>query len=599
MKRIVRVLIASVIGLMTVFAQEMAAQTTSNVLVIDQESYRPIYNDNDPLSGLSVDRIGKDRSNRPCVRIKIHVSKMIAEDIELLEVRPIGGNIVVMRKETAHEKNGIIVEMTANPNLRFMLYHPRLGASNVVTVNAEGDREYLIEAYAQGLQTVVLSSNVSGADVYLDEEYKGVLDNDGTLTVKGVTAGAHKLRMSYYTQNVSQDIMVSDVKIHFRVDLQEMTTVNITSEPSSAKIFVDGEYVGLTPYRNFALTKGVHEVECRKDDVSEKKVIDFTNASKDLSFDVEAVVPVQIHVPGKKEYWPEISVDGKERVDSPFKDSLKVGLHDVNVYGYKDKVEKYQINIRKGHDNTFNYPYPGESSYRFNSWISSWGGYYLIPMMTMNTNGDTGYGGMISFPLYYRLYVKYTSTFNASQFKGCTVIDEDSWNMIQSPDRLQTTSITAGIYLGRFGRYFRSYVGLGYGKRNHYKMIQNDWYMNDGIRYESWDMDFGLIANFGRFKLIAGITFPAANVGYTISNICDYAWDYIKWPFQEAWHITAYLFSMGPLIELIGEGVGDYLSGLNKIAPAPENPFKASQQKKWEWFPYNFVELNIGVGFAF
>lgn len=39
------------------------------------------------MTGLALDPIAKDRSNRPCARIKLHVNRMTPEDISRLEVR--------------------------------------------------------------------------------------------------------------------------------------------------------------------------------------------------------------------------------------------------------------------------------------------------------------------------------------------------------------------------------------------------------------------------------------------------------------------------------------------------------------------------------
>jgi hypothetical protein len=98
---------------------------SGSTLVLDEASFAPV--NTDAMTGLNIDPISKDRSNRECARVKIHVTRMTAEDIAGISVRTVGGNILVMKKTVAAGGNGIIVEMTARPGTRFYLHHDIFG----------------------------------------------------------------------------------------------------------------------------------------------------------------------------------------------------------------------------------------------------------------------------------------------------------------------------------------------------------------------------------------------------------------------------------------------------------------------------------------
>ncbi|MBO5813300.1 MAG: hypothetical protein J6R13_02145, partial [Alistipes sp.] len=77
------------------------AQNAKNVLEIDPASFRPVQTGT--LSGVAIDKIAKDRSQRECARIKLHVNRMTREEIEQLQVHIIGGMVALTKRELAYE----------------------------------------------------------------------------------------------------------------------------------------------------------------------------------------------------------------------------------------------------------------------------------------------------------------------------------------------------------------------------------------------------------------------------------------------------------------------------------------------------------------
>ena len=225
----------------------VAVAQSENSIIIDQNSFRPLQSDE--LTGFNIDPIGVDSSRRPCARIKMRIKKMSREDIDKLDVKIITNNQLTKCK-TADYENGLILEMTAKPATRFYLDHPEFGQSNEVTLNLEPNKEYYMEASLNQTYPIVVNSNVTDAEVYLDGEYKGRTDSSNSLTIKEVFIGEHTLKLTYGNISHEQKIEVNSGKISFRqnVDIaaSEPQFVVFTVEPQNAVVLIDDKHYGLT-----------------------------------------------------------------------------------------------------------------------------------------------------------------------------------------------------------------------------------------------------------------------------------------------------------------------------------------------------------------
>ena len=85
--------ILSVIAMLMTFTLNAQPE---KLLEISAESFHPVQTD--AISGVPIDKIGKDPSKRPCARIKMHINRMTRDEIEGVSVRPIGGSVVVTKR---------------------------------------------------------------------------------------------------------------------------------------------------------------------------------------------------------------------------------------------------------------------------------------------------------------------------------------------------------------------------------------------------------------------------------------------------------------------------------------------------------------------
>lgn len=343
MKRLLTLLFA-------VFAAVAYAQSPTESIVLEQSSFKSTAS-GDALTNVNIDPIQLDFSKRPCARIKMHINRMTREEIDMLEVMPIGGNIVVMRCETAYEGNGLIIEMTAKPNTRFYLHHPVFGDSNEVMVNLEGNSEYRMEAWLNQQYPITIATNVADAEVSIDGVYVGKTGSDYMLTVKEVLPGERLLKIVFGNVTHEEKINVHAGSVYFRRELNVKTekfSISFAITPANATFVLNGMELPLSEGKFTAsLGKGVHTYTVSADDYHTEHQ-SFTVTAADVKFidltPIEGGLNV-ISDPSKA----TVFLDGVEVGKTPyFGQHLKVGERVVTLVHNGYKTYKESVTISDG-----------------------------------------------------------------------------------------------------------------------------------------------------------------------------------------------------------------------------------------------------------
>ena len=266
MKRLLTLFIAIVVTL-TAAAQGAIKQS----IILDASTFRPVQTD--ALTGVNIDPIGVDRSRRPCARIKIFFHQMTREQMQQLEAEIPSGVIECTKCKVAEGNTVLILEMTARDNTKFYLKHPKFGTSNEVAFNLEGNKEYQMEATLNKQLTINIASNVAGASVYLNNEFRGTTQAPNNIcTIADLFQGKYTLRLEYGDRKSEQSIEVIDgSSIYFRLDIDETAPVYqyliINTAPKSALVEVDGKSVQRKNGKiEVRLAKGVHQYQVSADD---------------------------------------------------------------------------------------------------------------------------------------------------------------------------------------------------------------------------------------------------------------------------------------------------------------------------------------------
>ena len=228
--------------LASVFLISVASAQSEKSIIIDQNSFCAVQSD--ALTGVNIDPVSMDSSRRPCARIKVKINRMTREEIDQIEVKIVTNN--ELRKcKTADYDNGLIIEMTAKSSTRFYFNHPEFGESNEVTLNLDPSKEYYMEASLNQSFSIVINSNVEGAEIYLDNIYKGQTGNNMSCTISDVMIGNHTLKVVYGGISSEQTIDVNKSNISFRQNVDvagaKPQYVLFSVEPRNAVVVIDNQ----------------------------------------------------------------------------------------------------------------------------------------------------------------------------------------------------------------------------------------------------------------------------------------------------------------------------------------------------------------------
>ena len=236
--------------LLSCFVTTTALAQVEHSIIIDESTFRAVQTD--ALTGANVDPIGLDHSRQACARVKIKFDRMNRAQVEALEVKHVSNTDLTKQKVAPYFDNVLILEMTAKPNTRFYVVSPDFGESNEVTLNLEPNREYEMHAVLNQTYSIVVNSNVAGADVYLDGIFKGQTGDNMSCTVSDVIIGEHTLRVVYGAASGEQSIDVNKNSIFFRQTLDVVSAApqhvvfEITPVDIDAMVEIDGAFLQVT-----------------------------------------------------------------------------------------------------------------------------------------------------------------------------------------------------------------------------------------------------------------------------------------------------------------------------------------------------------------
>ena len=332
---------------------------TERSIEVDASSFAPVQTD--AISGVAIDKIGKDRSNRECARIKMRINRMTAAEIGELSVRPLGGNVEIMRCVVASEGNGLIIELTAKEPTRFYITHPKYGDSNEVSFHLSGSKEYRVNAELRLQHTIVVASNFAAVEVYVDGVYKGVTDSNYMLSIADVTPGEHKIKLQQGALVNEQSVNVTSADISFRINLDHVAArpqyVIFEVEPKWANVVVDGksnvpDQYGLV---TLVLSNGSYNYSVTANDYYTDSGTFQVQGSK-----VEKRIALKpafgwLSVPNREDLnGANIFVDGNHIGTAPLKSNgIKSGTHNVRIMKTMYKAYEGTVVIKDNEVITF------------------------------------------------------------------------------------------------------------------------------------------------------------------------------------------------------------------------------------------------------
>ncbi len=298
-----------------IFTILTATAQVEHSIILDQSSFRKV--NTDALTGVNVDPIRKDSSRNACARVKIRFANMSRAEVDAL-VLQFRSNTDLARQEIGYYDNILILEMTAKPNTRFYVQSPEYGQSNEVSMNLEGNTEYEMEARLNQMFSIIVNSNVEGAEVYIDDSYKGRTDANHKATISEVTIGSHTLKLVYGNIDYQQQIVVNKSSILFNqnvnIAVSEPQFVVFIVEPKSAVVTINNQPYSLQDGAmqtvldagtySYSVTAAGYHTQSGQFTVAGDKV------EKRLSLTADSAT-VTLTAPDKAEIWINGALKGK------------------------------------------------------------------------------------------------------------------------------------------------------------------------------------------------------------------------------------------------------------------------------------------------
>lgn len=491
------------------------AQTISqsSTLVLDEKSLESV--NVDAVTGLALDPIGKDRSNRPCARIKLHINRMTPEEIGQIEVRTIGGNVLVMKQQVAYEGNGLIIELTARKGTRFYIHHDKFGDSNAVTVDLEANKEYRMEGWNDITLPVTVVCMAQGAEVFLDGVYQGLIGHDHMLTLSGVSAGIHDLRLVLGKDESFKQITVSAELVTFNVELKDSEllhgTLQFNLTPGNAVLEIDGETLTAqkgvisrrTKFGTYPYTVSAKGYRTAEGTVT----IDTTSVTRNIVLK-PMVTNVTLNAADDVKMW----LAGEKVGTGTWKGTLAPGTYDVKTKRGSHYPAFAKLTLTPDMEElTVDAPDPSVP-YEKN----------LLVMASASVYPSISYGLMLGYVQTVGGYVKFRSNFDFTAGSYTATSDcniEGGGYLWPSGEKKESVMNVTGGLLIRVAKFLYPYFGAGYGSRSVlWKDTDGAWVGISDYSFAGLSAEAGVIFKFGPVSLSAGVSntafkYTAAEVG--------------------------------------------------------------------------------------
>jgi|GEM_PF-522118 len=200
----------------------------------------------------------------------------------------------------------------------------------------------------QGVGTLVITTNPTGADVFLDAQSIGKTP----LTIPKVAEGLHQLTITlkgYVTLSKNIEVRVSQTATVKEILSQQTGAIDLQSTPAGADCWVDGKYIGKTPRKIQVVVVGKHSVKMTLPNYS-----DYTGETNVEANETAVVNAPLAGLPGRilvtsAPDGAEVYIDGKKAGVTPYSGQIASGSHQVraSMNGYQSGEEAVVIEPNK------------------------------------------------------------------------------------------------------------------------------------------------------------------------------------------------------------------------------------------------------------
>ncbi len=195
-----------------------------------------------------------------------------------------------------------------------------------------------------GPASLTINSNPSGADVYINGDYKGE-----TPLIVQVSPGTHQVKLTKqdyqdYTATITLNPAESKT---LNVELTPaFGYLTVKSNPSGAKVYVDGSYIGNTPLENYKLSTGQHSLKVTKQGYQDYTTTVTINPGKTTVVNAQLIPqPASLTIDSNPS-GADVYIDGDYKGTTPLTLNLTPRTHQIKLtrQDYKNYTTTITIN---------------------------------------------------------------------------------------------------------------------------------------------------------------------------------------------------------------------------------------------------------------
>lgn len=207
--------------------------------------------------------------------------------------------------------------------------------------------------------TIAVTSTPTRASVYLDGSYQGL----SPVTISGVVKGAHVVELNkagYYEWSGQVNVYAGQVTTVSRtlssIPNPSTGTLYISSTPSGAYIYLDGSYIGVTPYSGSYVVdnvaSGTHTVTLKLSGYSDKSVSTSVmgGGTATVSVNMDSTTPTPAATGTlditSNPTGANVFINNEYKGIAPFQQSMAAGQYSVTfrLTGYSDSTVSATVN---------------------------------------------------------------------------------------------------------------------------------------------------------------------------------------------------------------------------------------------------------------
>ena len=330
-----------------------------------------------------------------------------------------------------------------------------------------------------------LRSNPTKADIYIDGQHIGQTPR----VINDLLIGDHELKLQ--KQGCATLTKTITIKEGETTALNETLStgkeVSISTGQSGDKIYVDNEYVGLSPL-TANISYGKHEIKAVRGSQTATKDIDVAISSGKQEYVLAFGKMITINSSAKGD---DVYVDGKKVGKTPMEIDISLGSHEVEVRRGK-LYETKTLQVSKNSSGSCNFVPRKEP---LDKYLSR--GIYFITLnaaysVAPQTSFGLTYGQVEKVGWFVSAMTNFGFRFGANEWEELYSAGEATTSGNSSKARL---SLTGGLLL-RLGGPVYMKLGVGYGVRvKCWELSGGEWYEYAPDTYRGVDLTAGLMFN--------------------------------------------------------------------------------------------------------